>query len=108
MTAPIIIGQNTIESGMVSVFVMTCVALCFLATFTISSNITFVMSLSLLRIMLLVSTIFLGMFGFTISAFYLICKIAEESTFHIDFLYPFIPFDKKGIRKVVYLIHLNL
>lgn len=25
----IIIGQNTIESGMVSVFVMTCVALCF-------------------------------------------------------------------------------
>lgn len=97
----IIIGQNTIESGMVSVFVMTCVALCFLATFTISSNITFVMSLSLLRIMLLVSTIFLGMFGFTISAFYLICKIAEESTFHIDFLYPFIPFDKKGIRKVV-------
>lgn len=97
----IIIGQNTVESGMVSVFVMTCVALCFLATFTISSNVTFVMSLSLLRIMLLVSTIFLGIFGFTVSAFYLICKIAEESTFHIDFLYPFIPFDKKGIKKVI-------
>lgn len=97
----IIIGQNTIESGMVSDFVMNCVALCFLATFTISSNVTFVMSLSLLRIMLLISTIFLGMFGFTISTFYLICKIAEESTFHIDFLYPFIPFDKKGIKKVI-------
>lgn len=97
----IIIGQNTVESGMVSVFVMTSVALCFLATFTISSNVTFVMSLSLLRVILLISTLFLGFFGFTISSFYLICHIAQESTFHVDFLFPFIPFSPKGVKKVL-------
>lgn len=97
----IIIGQNTVESGMVGVFIITIVALCFLATFTISSNATFVMSLSLIRIMLLVSTLFLGLFGLSIASFYIVCKIADESKFHVNFLYPFIPFSKKGIKKAV-------
>ncbi len=97
----IIIGQNTVESGMVDVFIITIVALCFLATFTISSNSTFVMSLSLIRIMLLISTLFLGLFGLSIASFYVVCKIADESKFHSDFLYPFIPFSKKGIKKAV-------
>lgn len=97
----IIIGQNTVESGMVDVFIITIVALCFLATFTISSNATFVMSLSLIRVMLLISTLFLGLFGLSIASFYIVCKIADESKFHSSFLYPFIPFSKKGIKKAV-------
>lgn len=101
MVGGIIIGQNTIESGMVSVFIMTFVALCFLATFTISSNVTFVMSLSLLRILLLLSTIFLGIVGFTLASFYIICKISQESIFNIDFLYPFVPFKSQDLKNVV-------
>lgn len=101
MVGGIIIGQNTIESGMVSVFIMTFVALCFLATFTISSNVTFVMSLSLLRILLLLSTIFLGIFGFTLASFYILCKISQESIFNIDFLYPFVPLKSKDLKNIV-------
>ncbi len=95
----IIIGQNTVLSGMVGVIIITLVALSFLASFTISSNVTFVMSISLIRIFLLVSSLFLGFFGLTLASIYLVIRISSETTYKVDFLYPFIPWSIKGIKK---------
>ena len=95
----IIIGQNTVMSGMVGVFIITLVALSFLASFTISSNVTFVMSISLIRSFLLIASLFLGFFGFTIALIYLVVRISSETTYKVDYFYPFIPWNKKGVKK---------
>ena len=96
----IIIGQNTISSGMVGVFIITMVALTFLSTFTISSNVPFIMSISFIRALLLLSSTILGLFGFTLASLYLVVRIADESNMNEDYLYPFIPFSIKGIKKL--------
>lgn len=95
----IIIGQNTVMSGMVGVFIITLVALSFLASFTISSNVTFVMSISLIRMLLLTASLFLGIFGLSLAALYITVRISSETTFNVNFFAPFIPFSKKGIKK---------
>lgn len=95
----IIIGQNTIESGMVGVVIITIVALAFLSTFTISSNFTFITSLSLMRFIILASSAVFGIFGMTIASFYLLARITDESSFNTSYLFPFIPLDIEGIQK---------
>lgn len=96
----IIIGQNTISSGMVGVFIITLVALSFLAGFTISSNANFIMSVSLIRAMLLFGSTILGIFGFTLVALYLVIRISDEKTINNDYLYPLIPFAGEGFKKL--------
>ena len=97
----IIIGQNTITSGLVGVFIITMVALCFLSSFTISSNVTFILSISLVRMILLASSLLLGLFGFTLASVYVIVRIASESKFNNNYLYPIIPFSYKGMKKMM-------
>lgn len=96
----IIIGQNTISSGMVGVLIITLVALSFLATFTISSNANFIMSISLIRALLLFGSTILGIFGFSLVSLYLVIRISDESTIKNDYLYPLIPFSWEGLKKL--------
>lgn len=93
----LIIGENAVQAGIVGVFIIAIVALCFLSSFTISNNVTIIMSISVMRTILLLSSLLLGMVGVTLCSYYLITRISDESGYGISFLYPFSPLSKRGI-----------
>ncbi|MGM9970820.1 MAG: spore germination protein [Anaeroplasmataceae bacterium] len=89
----IIIGQNTIESKIVGVTIMTLTALAFLAGYAITSNINLIMFISVSRGMLLLCSTIFGIYGLTLGLGVLLAIIYKEKTMGVSFLSPFIPFD---------------
>lgn len=95
LIAGLIIGQNTIASGISGVIVMTITALSFLASFAISSHINFVLSISIARYILLLSSLYYGIFGVTLGLCGILSIMYQETTLGVNFFYPFLPFDFK-------------
>lgn len=89
----IIIGQNTIESKMVGVSIMTITALSFLSGYAITNNANFIMFISIGRIFMLLSSLLFGIFGFTLAGGIVLSILYNEKTLGINFLSPFIPLD---------------
>ncbi len=94
----IIIGQNTIASGLAGVMVMTFTALIFLTTFTVTSNIPLIMWISVVRITLLLASIYLGLFGLMIGVIVILSRLYKENSFGVGFFEPFLPFDFNGVK----------
>lgn len=95
----ILIGQNTITSGLVGVVVMTLTAFSFIASFTITNDTRIIMSISLLRIIIFISSLFLGMFGVVLMSILLLSYIYKNQFLGISFLHPFIPFNYKDFKR---------
>lgn len=94
----LIIGQNLIDSGLVGVLVITITALSYLATFVVSNNILFIFGISVIRLIFILSGLFFGIFGVTLSLIILIVHFAKQSFLGHNFLHPFIPFDFSGFK----------
>ena len=94
----LIIGQNLIDSGLVGVLTITVVALCFLAGFVCSNNIDFIFGISILRLFFLIAGLFFGIYGITLLVVGLSVYFSKQSLFSHNVLYPFIPFDWKGVK----------
>lgn len=95
----LIIGQNLISSGLAGVFIMTATALCFLTTFVVSSNVTTILAISVIRVMLLFCSLFYGLVGVIIGSILLAFHLQKQKTLEVPYFYPFIPFDVRGIHK---------
>ena len=93
----LIIGQNLISTGVAGVFIMTVTALCFLMSFIISSNINITLIVSMARVLVLFSSLVYGIFGVIIAAILIAIYLYKPSFVGVCYLYPFIPFDEKGI-----------
>ena len=95
----LIIGQNLISSGVAGVFIMTGTAMCFLLSFLVSSNVTNIMAISITRLIVLISSLFYGLFGVLVCTIILAKLFYEQTTLGVHYFYPFLPFDIKGIHK---------
>ena len=94
----LIIGQNLISSGVAGVFIMTITAICYLMSFIVSSNVNTIVSISMCRLLMLVSSLIYGLFGVIIMSLILACYLYKQKTFGIPYFYPFAPFDEVGIK----------
>lgn len=91
--AGILIGQSTIEGGLVSVIIMIMTSFAYICTYIISSDLRIVMSLSIMRIIILISSILFGLFGFSISSILLFSYIYHNRFMNMCFLHPILPFN---------------
>lgn len=93
----IIIGDNLVSSGIAGVFIITFTAISFLMSFIVSSNVTILMSLSVIRFLVLLSSFYFGLLGVLLSSIIVIYLLYRQKTFGVHYFYPFVPFDVGGI-----------
>lgn len=95
----LIIGENLISSGIAGVFIMTATAICYLLSFVVSSNVTNIVSISITRLMILLSSVIYGLFGVVIASIILAYFLYNQKTLGVHYFYPFLPFDVDGISE---------
>lgn len=95
----LIIGQNLISSGLAGVFILTSTALCYLLSFIASSNVNYIIAISITRLFVVFSSLVYGLFGVVVASIILIYYLYQHETLGIKFFYPFLPFNVKGIYK---------
>jgi stage V sporulation protein AF len=107
LVSAIVIGQVAIEAGLFVNEVVLYIAIAAIGTFATP---TYELSLAnrLMRLMLLSITAFFGVPGYMISFTLAILFFVSFKSFHIPYLWPFIPFDYKAIRDVLFRIPIPL
>ncbi|GHU74540.1 spore germination protein [Clostridia bacterium] len=83
----IIVGQAAVEAGLVSPIVVIIISLTGIAGFAIP-NVSFVASIRLVKYFLILSTWFLGMFGFYAGVLVVLTHLASLSSFGIPYIFP--------------------
>lgn len=93
----LIIGQNLISSGIAGVFIMTITAICYLMSFIVSTNVNTIVSISISRVFVLLSSLVYGLFGVILASIILGCYLYKQESMGVPYFYPFAPFDEVGI-----------
>lgn len=93
----IIIGENLVTSGICGVILMTLTAVCFLLTFVVSSNVTIIASISIIRVLAIFASRYLGVYGVLVFSIALFGVLYQEEFLNVKYFSPFIPFDLEGI-----------
>lgn len=94
----IIIGQNLIESGLVGVLVITVTALCYLSSFVVTNNIHFIFGISVVRLLFILSSLVLGIYGVGLMLIILSTYFSKQSFLGMHLFHPFVPLDFSGIK----------
>lgn len=93
----LIIGENLVTSGVAGILLMTFTAMTYLLTFVVSSNVTVIAAISIIRLGFLLSSYYFGLFGVTIVAILMGTLFLNQKAFGVHFFFPFIPFDIEGM-----------
>lgn len=88
----LLIGQNTVNSGFIGAFNLVITAICYLSTFGVTNNQHIIVSFSILRLIVLISSIALGLYGFLISSILIIFYLSKLKSVNTPYLAPFSPF----------------
>lgn len=94
----LIIGENLVSTGIAGMFIITFTAISFLMSFVVSGNISVVMSLSISRLIILISSFYFGVLGVLLSSIVILYYLYTQRSFGIPYFYPFIPFDIRGLK----------
>jgi hypothetical protein len=95
----LIIGENLVTSGVAGILLMTFTAITYLLTFVISSNVTVIAAISIIRLLFLLSAYYFGIFGVTLVGVVVGALFLKQEAFGVHFFYPFIPFDINGLKQ---------
>ena len=95
----LIIGENLVTSGVAGILIMTFTAITYLLTFVISSNVTVIAAISIIRLAFLLSAYYFGIFGVTLVSVAVGALLLKQEAFGVHFFYPFIPFDINGLKQ---------
>ncbi|MCL2521635.1 MAG: spore germination protein [Erysipelotrichales bacterium] len=90
----ILMGQATVASGLVGIVVMVVTAFSFLAAFTVTSDINFLITISFLRLIMLFASLLFGVFGLSIATIILFSYVCRHKFLNVSFLHPFVPFNR--------------
>lgn len=96
------IGQNAIKSGLIGHLVLLITSICYLATYAFTNNLHMVTSLSIFRIIILIFSYILGLFGFIVSSTLILYYLLSIKTFNTEFFLSLKP--KKFRRNLNYFI----
>ena len=95
----LIIGENLVTSGVAGILLMTFTAITYLLTFVISSNVTVIAAISIIRLCYLLSAYYFGIFGVTLVSVVVAAIYLKQEAFGVHFFYPFIPLDINGLKQ---------
>lgn len=87
----LLIGQNTVNSGFIGAFNLVITAICYLSTYGVTNNQHIIISFSIFRIIILISSILLGMYGFLISTILIMIYLNRLFSLNTPYLAPFSP-----------------
>jgi stage V sporulation protein AF len=107
LVSAIVIGQVAVEVGLFVNEVVLYIAIAAIGTFATP---TYELSLAnrMLRLSLLIITAMFGVPGYVIGLTLTILFFVSFKSFHIPYLWPFIPFNPKAIRDVIFRIPMPL
>ena len=95
----LIIGENLVTSGVAGILLMTFTAITYLLTFVISSNVTVVAAISIIRLLYLLSAYYFGLYGVILVSIVVGALFLKQEAFGVHFFYPFIPLDLNGLKQ---------
>lgn len=87
----LLIGQNTVNSGFIGAFNLVITAICYLSTFGVTNNQHLITSFSILRLIILVASIALGLYGFLIATILILFYLGRLKSIGVPYLAPFSP-----------------
>ncbi|MDQ0224875.1 spore germination protein [Metabacillus niabensis] len=101
LVAALMIGQVAVEVGLLTYEVVLYLSIAAIGTFATPS---YELSLAnrMFRMILLLFTASLGVIGFVVGIVLWIILLAKTKSFNVPYLYPFIPFDYRGLRDVLF------
>ncbi len=101
LVAALMIGQVAVEVGLLTYEVVLYLSIAAIGTFATPS---YELSLAnrMFRMILLLFTASLGVSGFVVGIVLWIILLAKTKSFNVPYLYPFIPFDYRGLRDVLF------
>lgn len=97
----LLIGQNAVNSGIISSFNLVITAICYISTYAVTSNQRLIFALSILRIIVLLSGLFFGLYGVIITSIILINYLVNKKSLKTDYLAPIAPFFKIDAIKLL-------
>lgn len=95
----IILGNTAVEAGIVSSVGVITVAFSAVCAFITPAYMYFIV---FARIIALILTEFFGIFGLVLSAALLFLTLCFKKSFGVCYLFPLIPFDKKGMQDFIF------
>ncbi len=94
----LIIGENLVSTGIAGMFIICFTAISFLMSFVVSGNVSVLMSLSISRLIILISSFYFGVLGVLIASIVILYYLYTQRSFGVPYFYPFIPFDPIGLK----------
>ncbi|QNF26230.1 spore germination protein [Metabacillus elymi] len=101
LVAALMIGQVAVEVGLLTYEVVLYLAIAAIGTFATPSY-ELGLANRIFRIILLLFTAWLGVIGFVGGITCWIIMLARMKSFNVPYLYPFIPFNYRGMRDVLF------
>lgn len=101
LVAALMVGQVAVEVGLLTNEVILYLAIAAIGTFATPSY-ELGLANRIYRIVLLLFTAWLGVIGFVIGITGWIIMLARMKSFNVPYLYPFIPFNFRGMRDVLF------
>lgn len=95
----LIIGENLVNSGGAGVIIIVLTAISFLTSFVVSSNVTILMGISVVRLLGVISSLYFGLLGVLFFSILVIFLLYKQTTFGVHYFYPFVPFNYKDAKK---------
>lgn len=96
----LLIGQNAVNSGFISAFNLVIIAISYICTYAITNNQRFITSLSILRMILLLSGLLLGLYGFLLSLIVVTFYLSKKMSIKTPYFEPISPFIKDDFTKL--------
>ncbi len=93
----LLIGQNTVNSGFIGAFNLVITAICYLSTFGVTNNQHLITSFSILRLIVLIFSIAIGLYGFLIATLLIIFYLDKLRSIDTPYLAPFSPLIKNDV-----------
>lgn len=93
----LIIGENLSKSGIAGVIIITFTAIAFLSGFMVSTNITVLINISIIRVIILFLSSLFGLFGVLVGTIILLAFMYKENLFNVHYFYPFMPLNIKDL-----------
>jgi len=95
----LLIGQNAVNSGFISSFNLVVTAITYISSFAITNNQRFVNAISIVRLIVLLSGMFLGMLGVIASIIIISCSLSKQKVLNTTYLSKIVPLNKDRLIK---------
>jgi len=95
----LLIGQNAVNSGIISSFNLVVAAICYISSYGVTNNQRLIMTISILRYIVLFAGLFMGMYGIIISGILIALYLSKQKSLTVNYFSPLVPYIKHDFFK---------